>query len=960
MEKIMKRIFSAVLILFGTSVLFAQPSTTFEMRYLTNDTKADGVTDFHGETEWFNTDKRVEVLNRYADFASRFWGDPELDTPLFTDAQVRECLSSVKPQPTTTVRRTLSLSDWKAYGYKKGKEEAVAERWAQWTKNGAVISEGCLVVDRAEASPAIAPMSWRFVMKMSLKALPADAELLLYDSDGTAVEIDLGRLCKDYMPGEELKVYVDLQEGSIFLSKSDKLIREFTLSDDFAPAVTGFVVKSPSGRCEIDRFSLYNFRLDKEDVQIPFKTELVYDEDFKAVPSMAGWQNAGYDDSLWESVKLPSPHGALKSEGESYYLRTEVQVDTFRYAGLVIETLDPAGEVWVNGEVVAVLDERIPRTLDVTDYLLPGQLNTIAVRVKPYIARHSIHHAPNDVNIGWFLGRTSLILADDTCHLTENLVHTVSLDADRAVQHHKVTIRNKTPFYQKGRIQVNYYPWFPTDGECVASLSKDIELRPRMDNVFDFEMTLDSPDVWSTSCPQLYRVEVIFHDENGVAVDDLVTTTGVRVIEQKEGVLYINHKPEMLNGAQNFGYRLPIEYVSETIRCATDEMVMRDLMMSQCLGGNLLRIHVHAEQDVPDGVNDPRYAEYADQLGLYLIWQSAAWLREGEAWNVDIKNWPLYMKQVYNHPSIVLWEASNHPNRFKNHGVEDTEDYFNAIITTLVSTDTSRLVSPTSYWPHSYYANYDGTKDYLGNDISPNPILMHMMMTRGSQDAYTGYGEKWSTLRKYPYDWAKSCLDAKGLCYFNFEHEESAAQPNWNLSRMDPWHKMQSYEWGYEEGSIGRLLQFDEWRASQAFQAFSAWESMKLQTLSGVCGFSWCSLESGANMFTYQKPLVDPYYVPKLAFYANKMVFGRLWAASDDVDVVYGPGDMVSPVIFNLGEACVVNLTVELCNQAGRVIEKKVFKNVPVSEGRSVTKLEPFRFKTRQEGCCFLVYRISM
>ena len=39
------------------------------------------------------------------------------------------------------------------------------------------------------------------------------------------------------------------------------------------------------------------------------------------------------------------------------------------------------------------------------------------------------------------------------------------------------------------------------------------------------------------------------------------------------------------------------------------------------------------------------------------------------------------------------------------------------------------------------------------------------------------------------------------------------------------------------------------------------------------------SMESGPNMFTYQKPLIDPYYVPKLAFHANTMAFQRLWAA---------------------------------------------------------------------------------
>ena len=197
------------------------------------------------------------------------------------------------------------------------------------------------------------------------------------------------------------------------------------------------------------------------------------------------------------------------------------------------------------------------------------------------------------------------------------------------------------------------------------------------------------------------------------------------------------------------------------------------------------------------------------------------------------------------------------------------------------------------------------------------------------------------------------------MCYFNFEHEESIAQPNWELARKEPWYKVFSYEKRYEKGSIGRLLTTDEWRASQGFQAFAAWESMKKQTLDGVSGFSWCSLESGPNMFTYEKPLVDPFYVPKLAFYANRMVFGRIWAASGDVDTVYGPGDLIEPVIFNMDEACEVLLSIELQNEKGKTLERKVFKDVNVPKGRSVTRLEPFRFKNDSEGVRFVVYKLK-
>lgn len=931
---------------------YAQDSRTFEMRYFTSDPKANGVTDFHGKTEWFTTEQRVEVLNSFADYASKFWGDPQLNTPLFSDSQVRERVQQIKPQPLTSVRRTLPLQQWHAYGYKPQKENDQARRWKPWTANGAKIQAGNLIIEGCKTSPAMDPIDWRFRMKATLSVVPAGLRVVFQGDGNSSLEIPVGSL-------KEFEIYGDFVNRRLFLSSGGKTIREIPMPENLGKQITAFTLDAQHGKASIDFFSFYRFVRQIDNQQTPYRTELIYHEDFEEVPSIQNWQDVVYDDSTWKVVSLPSAHGSLSEAGESYYLRTSVDIGNYRNALLEIESLDPAGEVWVNGNPVAVLEGRIPRRLDVGSYLIPNHENVIAVRVKPNYSTHPMLHATSDHNIGWFLGRTSLILTDATSPITDGQIHTTVLTSSGAMQHHKVTLHNPTNEYIKGKLEVKYYPWFPTEGECAASISKDVEIRPFSDSAVHMDLLLKKPNLWSPDTPQLYKVAFVLSDKEGKPIDDWVTTTGIRFVEQKGGVLYINHRPEMLNGAQNFGYRLPIEYTAKTIRCGTDEMVMRDVMMAKRLGGNLLRIHVHSEKDITDGINDARFAEYADQLGLYLIWQTAAWLREGEAWNVDIQNYPRYMRQVYNHPSIVLWEASNHPNQFKKHDMQESFDFFSNVISTILEADTSRLVSPTSFWQHSYYQNYEGTIDIHGNPIEPNPLLVHRKLTRGSQDAYTGYGRNWGDLCNMPSPWAKSCLDAHDLCYFNFEHEESAAQPNWALAQKEPWFEIQSYEWPYERGSIGRLLETNEWRASQAFQAFSAWESMKMQSIGGVSGFSWCSMESGPNMFTYQKPLVDPFYVPKLAFHANTMAFQRIWAGSEEVDTVYGPDDMIRPVIFNMGDACRVTLTIELQNSKGKVLEKKIIKKIQVPEGRSVTRLDAFRFRHQVDGCHFLIYHIQ-
>ena len=159
-------------------------------------------------------------------------------------------------------------------------------------------------------------------------------------------------------------------------------------------------------------------------------------------------------------------------------------------------------------------------------------------------------------------------------------------------------------------------------------------------------MSIPDALLWHPNHPNLYKVEVILKDKTGKAIDDYVTTTGIRTITQERGKLYINNQVEMLNGAQILGYRYPIETIAKTNRCVSDETIIQDLLQIKKMNGNMLRIHVHAEKDTIDGINDPRYAEYADQLGVYLLWQTAGWVREGEAWNVDFKGYPKYIRQV--------------------------------------------------------------------------------------------------------------------------------------------------------------------------------------------------------------------------------------------------------------------------------------------------------------------------
>src|SRR5690606_23669213 len=109
----------------------------------------------------------------------------------------------------------------------------------------------------------------------------------------------------------------------------------------------------------------------------------------------------------------------------------------------------------VNGQVVSVINSRHPQKVDISKYLFRDRDNLIAIRVKAYTSHVPMLHAPDDRNIGWFLGRTKLILSAQSM-ITMSEVYTKQLDSQKAIQSHKIQIQYPKGNYFKGSLEINY------------------------------------------------------------------------------------------------------------------------------------------------------------------------------------------------------------------------------------------------------------------------------------------------------------------------------------------------------------------------------------------------------------------------------------------------------------------------------------------------------------------------
>lgn len=961
---------------------------SFELRHFSSDPRADGETDFKGETAIFTTEERVGFLDTYARVAGEFFHDAELNQPAVRAEDVRAAMALLRPQPLPGIRQRILLDTWRWHALRtEGTPPGPPEIPDGIRREADAIVWQAPAVWRAE----FAPQAWRTFFWVSL-VLPREGEavsLRIGDAVGLALRAGFP-LVANGLPGGpvlsggetlELKIELDLvSEGGRFNVlgngvmlaawqpvKSAQDIRELCVSGGAGLRVLGgrglgFDPHPPPGR--------------KESSDQPFYFVPLFRWDILSPVDPRGWESREHDDRSWRCRSAPCVHGGILEAGEDLLLRQSFRVVHFARATLHVEALDPGGEIWINGRLVHRNEGPHAFDLDVGRWLDPDAENVLAIRVDhreevPVRMRHT----STDRHTGWFLGRTWLdlhgeIFLDDLFVSTDSLGNPALLAWDIQVRNEHwgaEEVEPKADLHFAGHLALEVAPWYPEDGESVAVVSVPVRLNFREPCRISGKLEIPSPEIWTPDRPRLYRIRAVLSDEEGRPLDDAVAVTGLRTVSQEGGLFRLNGRPSLLLGGLLFGTRSPIEEQSKWLRCGTLEHLVRDILAVRALGGNTIRMSIH---DGPSGgVNDPRLAEIGDQLGILFQWSTNEWVRTSSPWQINFEHLAADIRRVRNHPSIVIWQPANHP-KFDGWNIDGAR-WFTRIVETILAVDSSRLISPTANFDRLHSPDESGRIGRDGLPAAEAPLWHHPLVVRGNMETPTGYGREWSVLRKWPapgewsgdQGWIRSGFREQYLASsthacFDFESEESTSQPRWDLLRGQPFYRLRSYELGSEMGSIGRNLDCSEWRISQAWQAFSAYEAYRKKRLLDYDGMVWCSLDGGANCGTYEKPLTDAMGHKKLVFHTVRMAFSPTLAGSADVDVSYGPGDSIKPVILHLGESRTVTLAIVIVTPEGRELASKTYHDLVLSGGRSRTNLEPWPRPELPDGFYVVEYRL--
>jgi hypothetical protein len=168
-------------------------------------------------------------------------------------------------------------------------------------------------------------------------------------------------------------------------------------------------------------------------------------------------------------------------------------------------------------------------------------------------------------------------------------------------------------------------------------------------NALQGTVTLDNPAnlrLWSPDDPALYTVTATLRVD-GQQVDEVSATCGFRTVEARNGRIYLNGEPVYLRGVLDQAYYPETIYTPPSVEFLEDQV-----HKAKALGLNCLRAHIKIE--------DPRYYEVADRLGILIWTEIPNWELLTEAASARAKEtFRRMVQRDWNHPSIIAWSLVN-------------------------------------------------------------------------------------------------------------------------------------------------------------------------------------------------------------------------------------------------------------------------------------------------------------
>lgn len=308
--------------------------------------------------------------------------------------------------------------------------------------------------------------------------------------------------------------------------------------------------------------------------------------------------------------------------------------------------VDYAAAIYVNGHRVGGhTGGYTPFALDITDFLLPGE-NDLCVRVEDHpdpIQPRGKQNWNRGLMGCWYTPSSGIwqtVYLEAVGEVYAEYIH-VTPDIDRGFAYAEILL-NKTPSQE-----VTLSCQVSMNAEPVRTVS--VTTRSRSTTVavdLNTNATHQPVVLWTQQKPALYdlRVQIL---QQQVCLDQVDTYFGMRKIEVRKGVIYLNNRRLYQRLILDQGY-----WPDTLITPPSDEAIRQDLEWTLRFGYNGARKHQKIE--------DPRYYYWADKLGV-LVWGElpSAYAFTDETVENLSRDMLEFIRRDFNHPSIIAWIPLN-------------------------------------------------------------------------------------------------------------------------------------------------------------------------------------------------------------------------------------------------------------------------------------------------------------
>ena len=387
-----------------------------------------------------------------------------------------------------------------------------------------------------------------------------------------------------------------------------------------------------------------------------------FDFDWKfTLSAPAGAEAPGFDDASWTTVQLPhdwslslpylspqeggKPQMGFMQGGLGWYRKSFAVPAAWkgRRVSLEFDGVYHRATVYVNGREVGFHPYGYTAfAYDITDYLLPGQDNVVAVKVDHTDCPSSRWYSGSGIYRHVWLNVT------DPVHigLWGTYVTTPAAGSDRAEVRVETTVVNDG--VKAAQVSLTSELRDPA-GRVVAKATVKAPLAAGTQAVLPQEFSLQAPALWDIDAPQLYTL-VSTVRRGGAVVDRYETPFGIRDIRfDPDKGFFLNGRSVKMKGgdihqdAGSLGAAIP------------DRAHERRVALMKATGFNAIRC----------SHNPParEFLDACDRLGMLVIDESFDKWKSGyyEQWYDDwwARDLASMVLRDRNHPSVVLWSVGN-------------------------------------------------------------------------------------------------------------------------------------------------------------------------------------------------------------------------------------------------------------------------------------------------------------